>query len=176
MGSTSAQTLKDNSKLFDAPNGSQVGAAQIAGTALKLLNRNGFWVHVEVNGKTGWLKASAVTFASGTSGATAVDTARMSKGNIVATSAARGLSAKDLISGTPKPEEVLKMATSAPDSSSVHSFTVKGGIRFVEQKVTLNVVEMKSKPAAKGPNVSSPGGARSAPSTTSHGKKDGDDW
>ena len=83
-----AQTLKENTGLFDKPDGAKTADAK-AGTPLKITKRQGFWVEVDAGGKKGWVKLGVVNMASTTGGSVALDTGRTGKGNIVSTSAAR---------------------------------------------------------------------------------------
>ena len=101
-----AQTLREDASLSDKAEGAPGATKLKAGSSVKVLKRQGFWVEVDAGGKNGWLKASQLNFTGATGGPTAIDTGRLGTGNIVATSAARGLSAKDLVSGKPNFEEV----------------------------------------------------------------------
>ncbi len=123
-----AQTLREEAALFDKPDGAAQGAKLKAATPLKLLKRQGFWVEVDAGGKTGWLKVSSVSFA-GAAGPVAIDTGRMGTGNIVATSAARGLSAKDLLEGKPNLEEAARLEALSLDASGVAAFRTQGGLQ-----------------------------------------------
>ena len=173
-GSASAQTLKDETRLLDKPSGSPQGPALTAGTAVKVLERQGFWLRVEGSGKSGWLKASSLSFSSGSSGPTAIDTGRMGTGNIVATSAARGLSAKDLMSGSPRRDEVEKLTRlSIGDSNDISAFMAQGLVTPLPQRITMRTPELRraeGSAANTGPNGA--GVASSKPK----GKKNDDDW
>ena len=117
-----AQTVREEAVLLDKPEGKPGTAKVSAGTAVKTLRRQGFWVEVDAAGKVGWLKISQINFAGATGGATAIDTGRLGTGNIVATSAARGLSAKDLLGGQPVFNEAGKLDALTADAASVQAF------------------------------------------------------
>ncbi len=166
--SVSAQTLREDANLIDKPDGAPGPTKLKAGASVKVLKRQGFWVEVDAGGKNGWLKASQLNFTGATGGPTAIDTGRLGTGNIVATSAARGLSAKDLVSGKPNFDEVKKLDTLGFDPAGIDSFVAQGGVVPSKEKIQLAAV----KPAAPAqPASSSSGGA--APTTP---KKDSDEW
>jgi hypothetical protein len=146
-----------------------------AGESLKVVNRQGFWVEVEAaQGKRGWVKVSILSFAAGAGGPTAIDTGRMGTGNIVATSSARGLSAKDLLSGAPRPEEVAKLDAFAADRAAVQNFLASGSITQLTQTIELRVPELPSKKSLPERSDTSKVGAAGS---RSEGKKGGlDDW
>lgn len=133
-----AQTLKENTGLFDKPDGTKTADAK-AGTPLKITKRQGFWVEVDAGGKKGWVKLGVVNMASTTGGSVALDTGRTGKGNIVSTSAARGLSAKDLLQGKPDPQSVVKLESYVLDASVVPAFRTEGGIQPLTEKIALTV-------------------------------------
>jgi hypothetical protein len=133
-----AQTLKENTGLFDKPDGAKTADAK-AGTPLKITKRQGFWVEVDAGGKKGWVKLGVVNMASTTGGSVALDTGRTGKGNIVSTSAARGLSAKDLLQGKPDPQAVVKLESYVLDASVVPAFRTEGGIQPLTEKIALTV-------------------------------------
>jgi len=170
-----AQTARSDTALFLKPDGPASTFLLKAGDQLKVVNRQGFWVEVEAAaGKRGWVKVSALSFAAGTGGPTALDTGRMGTGNIVATSAARGLSAKDLLNGAPRPEEVAKMDAFVADGPAVQNFLASGSITQLTQTIELRVPELPSKKSvperSDTPKVGTTG-------PRSEGKKNGlDDW
>ncbi len=173
-GCASAQTLKDETRLLDKPSGSPQGTALAVGTAVKVLERQGFWLRVEGGGKAGWIKASGLSFSSASSGPTAIDTGRLGTGNIVATSAARGLSAKDLMSGSPRMEEVEKLARlGIGDSNAISAFMSQGLVTPLPERITLRIPE-PTRAAAPAANTGSDG--TGAASSKPKGKKNDDDW
>ena len=143
-GFLSAQTVREEATLLDKPDGKPGNVKLAAGTSLKTLKRQGFWVEVDASGKTGWLKVSQINFAGATSGATAIDTGRLGTGNIVATSAARGLSAKDLVSGQPDFNEAAKLELLTAQPSAVQAFLTAGNVVAINQKIQLTVPQSSS--------------------------------
>ena len=114
---------------------------------MKITKRQGFWVEVDAGGKKGWVKLGVVNMASNSGGSVALDTGRTGKGNIVSTSAARGLSAKDLLQGKPDPQAVVKLESYVLDASVVPAFRTEGGIRPLTEKIALTAPP--AEPAAK---------------------------
>ncbi|MFM8546307.1 MAG: SH3 domain-containing protein, partial [Betaproteobacteria bacterium] len=133
-----AQVMREDAALVDAPDGKAVVLNVKAGTAAKAVKRQGFWVQVDVGGKTGWIKASALNFSSGGGGPTAIDTGRMGQSNIVSTSSARGLSAKDLVSGQPNLEEVAWLESRATPPAALQAFLSGGGVVAASGRVQLS--------------------------------------
>ena len=70
LGSASAQAqvVREDSTLVDTPDGKAVVFNVKAGTSAKAVKRQGFWVQIEVGGKTGWIKASGLSFSGGAGG------------------------------------------------------------------------------------------------------------
>lgn len=164
-----AQTVKEAAVLLDQPDGKPTSIKLAAGAPVKTVKRQGFWVEVDASGKTGWLKVSQINFSGGTGGSTSIDTGRLGTGNIVATSAARGLSAKDLVSGQPNLNEANKLEGLTADPPQVQAFLVAGGVQPLKEKIQLTIP--KPSPAPTTSDSNSPG----APS--GDGKKKGnDDW
>ena len=97
-------------------------------TPIKILKREGFWVQVEVAGAKGWVKLSSVNMAGQTPGITPLDTGRTGKGNVVSTSAARGLSAKDLTLAKPDPAQFEELKRLSVDSNEADKFAKAGGL------------------------------------------------
>ena len=158
-----AQTVREEAVLLDKPEGKPGSIKLSAGNSVKVLRRQGFWVEVDAAGEVGWLKVSQINFAGATGGATAIDTGRLGTGNIVATSAARGLSAKDLVSGQPNFNEAGKLDMLTAEALSVQSFLVAGAVVASNEKFQLS--------APRSSAISAPATAGTAPA----GKKKGDD-
>ena len=135
-----------------------------------MLKRQGFWVNVEIGSLNGWLKVSMVNFAGPNSGTISIDTGRMGTGNIVSTSAVRGLSAKDLVDGKPNFDELHKLESLNMEMSSVLTFMSEGNVKPQEIKVTLSA----PKPISNSVAGTSSGSAGSNNVTTKQ-KKD-EDW
>lgn len=164
-----AQVVREDGALVDAPEGKTVVINVKAGTAAKAVKRQGFWVQVEANGKTGWIKASALSFSGGAGGPTAIDTGRMGQSNIVSTSSARGLSAKDLVSGQPNLGEVVWLESRSVAPPALQTFLDSGGVVAVTGRVQLTALRSAAAATAAGPAVA--GDAKAAPK-----KKGDDDW
>jgi hypothetical protein len=169
-GLLQAQTVREEVVLLDKPEGKLGNVKLAAGSPVKTLKRQGFWVEVDAAGKTGWLKVSQINFAGATGGATAIDTGRLGTGNIVATSAARGLSAKDLISGQPNFEEANKLDTLTAQPAVVQSFLAAGSVVAINQKIQLTAP--RPTPAA----APAAGAGQSSGSSSSTKKKGDDEW
>lgn len=163
------QVLREEAALSDKPEGAPGAVKLKAGSPVKVLKRQGFWVEVDAGGKNGWIKAALINFTGSTGGPTAIDTGRLGTGNIVATSAARGLSAKDLINGKPNFDEVKKLDGLASNPAGVESFVLAGGAVPSKEKIQLTA----AKPAA--PASAAASSAGSAPSNNAK-KKDDDEW
>jgi len=168
--SAHAQTLREEVVLLDKPDGKPGNVKLAVGSPIKTLKRQGFWVEVDAAGKTGWLKVSQINFAGATAGATAIDTGRLGTGNIVATSAARGLSAKDLISGQPNFEEANKLDTLSAQPAMVQSFLAAGSVVAINQKIQLTAP--RPTPAA----TPAAGAGQSSGSSSPTRKKGDDEW
>ena len=165
-----AQTVREEALLLDKPDGKPGNVKLAAGSPVKAVKRQGFWVEVDASGKTGWLKVSQINFAGATGGATAIDTGRLGTGNIVATSAARGLSAKDLVSGQPDFNEVNKLDGLTAPPQMVQSFLVAGGLVALTEKIQLNA----PRPAPTAPKAEGVNSSNNDPSTPK--KKADDEW
>ncbi len=166
------QALREEATLFDKPSGTPSAAKLKAGVAVKVLKREGFWVEVDVAGKAGWLKVSQINFAGASGGPTAIDTGRLGTGNIVATSAARGLSAKDLVSGQANYAEANRLELLTTQSPTVQAFLTSGGVVAIKDKVQLAAV----KPSPASTVQSSTAGANASGDRPNSKKKGDDDW
>ena len=91
----------------------------------------------------------------------------MGKSNIVSTSSARGLSAKDLVSGQPNTEEVawLESRSISPD---IQAFLTSGGVVAISGRIQL--AAPRTAAAATAAQGSS-GDTKNVPK-----KKNDDDW
>lgn len=128
-----------------------------SGTAVKLAKREGFWVEVDAGGAKGWLKLSDITMGAGaTGGIGALDTGRTGKGNIVSTSAARGLSAKELVAAKPDVQEFESLKTLGVSSQDAEQFAQAGGLK-------TRTVAMLSAPAASSNNETGKAAASGGP-------------
>jgi hypothetical protein len=165
------QTMREDAIAFDKPNGKATGHKFVSGSGVKVVRRDGFWIEVNVTGKSGWIKASQVTFSS-PGGSVAIDTGRTGSGNIVSTSAARGLSAKDLLNGKPNLEDVGRLESIRVDSRDVQAFALAGNLRPPSSSIKLSTPAQSS---GRGPVSGSTGTAQ--PTSSGTGKKKSDeDW
>ncbi len=166
-----AQTMREDAIALDKPNGKATSLKFVFGSSVKVIRRDGFWIEVNVAGKSGWIKASQVNFSS-LGGSVVIDTGRMGSGNIVSTSAARGLSAKDLLSGQPNLSDVSRLESIRVEAKDVQTFTLVGNLRPPSSSVSLNT------PAQSlGRGSASGGTGSSQPTSSGSGKKKNDeDW
>ena len=132
-----AQTIKDDAQLFDKPDGNKTSSVK-SGTSIKINKRQGFWVEVEAGSNKGWVKISQVNMSASSGSGIALDTGRAGKGNIVSTSAARGLSAKDLLDGKPDFSAVEKLDGFTLDASVIASFRREANLQAVTEKISLS--------------------------------------
>ena len=122
-GLSEAQTLSKAADLKAEPlmEAKTVKVLAVNSTA-KVLKRQGFWVEIDSGGLKGWVKLSNLSLGtSGGGGISTMDTGRTGTGNIVSTSAARGLSAEDLVAAKPDPlqfEQLKSLAVSATDAEN----------------------------------------------------------
>ena len=101
-----------------------------ANVSVKLLKRQGFWVEVSADGATGWIKLSDVNMSAASGpGLSAVDTGRTGKGNIVSTSAARGLSDKELTSAKPDAQQFEQLKALAVKAVDADNFAQAAGLK-----------------------------------------------
>jgi hypothetical protein len=118
-----------------------------ANTPVKLLKREGFWVEVEAAGLKGWVKLSTVNMGTSSPGLNPMDTGRSGKGNIVSTSAARGLSAKDLTLAKPDPVQFAELQKLAVSSAEAEAFAKSGELHT--RKIALITATPQSSDSAK---------------------------
>lgn len=167
-GAASAQVAREDVTLVDAPEGKAVVLSMKAGTAARVLKRQGFWVQVDVGGKLGWVKASALNYSNGGGGPTAIDTGRLGQSNIVATSATRGMSAKDLVNGKPNLEEVAWLEARSSPNEVLQAFLTSGNVVAIAGRVQLTAPRPSAGQAAtQGLSGEAKGGPK---------KKGDDDW
>lgn len=142
------QTLKEEAALLDKPDGARVATGK-AGASVKIKRRQGFWAEVDMGDKSGWVQLGKLSLAGASGGSVALDTGRSGSGNIVSTSSARGLSAKDLINGKPDEQSVAKLDGFIVDAGAVGKFRTEGGISLLAEKVALVAPAAPAKDAAK---------------------------
>jgi hypothetical protein len=142
------QTLKVEATLMDKPDGAKVATGK-AGTSVKIKRRQGFWAEVEMGDKLGWVQLGNLSLAGASGGSMALDTGRAGSGNIVSTSSARGLSAKDLVNGKPDGRSVAKLDGFIVDAGAIGKFRMEGSIAVLPEKVALATPAAPTKDAAK---------------------------
>ena len=168
-----AQTFNADTPLLASPDATAKPAGQArAGAAAKILKRQGFWLEVEAGGAKGWVKLSAVKLAT-PGGPTAVDTGRLGSGNIVATSAARGLSAKDLLEGRSDEKAVDRLAEWRPESRQLQQFASEGGLSEVRLTAFLQAPRTETTSAA--PREAAESGGSAAGSRPRRNRKGADE-
>ena len=98
---THAQSAKAGATLRAEPTASGKVVKVLSEAApVDVIGRKGFWINVKVVESEGWLSIKELS-ASKSGSKMPINTGRQTKGNIVATSAARGLTAEDLTSANP---------------------------------------------------------------------------
>jgi len=171
-GDAFGQSVREETRLLDKPSGEPRGGKIMPGTAVRLIERQGFWIHVEVSAQRGWLRASQIRFSSDQTGSITLDSGRMGSGNIVSTSAARGLSAKDLLNGKPNFNDVGRLEAIQVDSKNVQAFALAGNLRPPASSIKLNTPAQSSGRGAASGNAGS-----AEPASSGTGKKKNDeDW
>jgi len=133
---------------------------------LKILKREGFWIYVEASAGKGWIKASTATMGSTSSGLSGLSSGREGKGNIVSTSAARGLSSKELVAAKPDFNQVEELQRSSVDSKAAEAFASSG--KLGKRSVALLAAPSKS-------SEPSPAGKQKKPSKPSKDEDEDDD-
>lgn len=171
-GDAFGQSVREETRLLDKPSGEPRGGKIMPGTAVRFIERQGFWIHVEVSSQRGWLRASQIRFSSDQTGSISLDSGRMGSGNIVSISAARGLSAKDLLNGKPNLSDVGRLESIRVDAKDVQAFALAGNLRPPPGSVKLIT------PAPFSGRGIVPGGAglSQPPSSGSEKKKNDEDW
>ena len=141
-----SQSLKADAALFDQPGGAKVGTIK-SSASISVLKRQGLWAQIQSGGRNGWVGLSDLSF-GGASGVANLSTGRTGSGNVVSTSAARGLSAKELLNGRPDSAAVSRMDAWVPDPSRLEKFVADGGAVSVDLASGLRPSSV-SKPASK---------------------------
>lgn len=145
-----------------------------ANTAVKVLKRQGFYVEVEASGAKGWLKASEVSLSKSSGGGLSnLDTGRTGKGNIVSTSAARGLSPKDVIAAKPDHQQVEELKKLGVSASAADEFAAQGGLQ--SRKLALLMPPQGSTGGAASPKTARDGKAAQGSAKKPASKKKSDE-
>jgi hypothetical protein len=141
-----SQTIKVETPLFDLPDGKATKNILKEGVEVKVLSRKGFWVQIEnPNGLKGWVKVGVIKFSDSKIGTVSIDTGRATTGNIVATSASRGLSAVELEKANPNYQDISLIDAFIPRSENILAFTKEGDLMRLD-----NINELLAKNNNKG--------------------------
>ncbi|MEB3151188.1 MAG: hypothetical protein VKL60_19485 [Sphaerospermopsis sp.] len=127
-GNAFSQTIKTETPLFDSPDGKSTKNILKEGAEVKVLNRKGFWVQIESAGLKGWVKVGTIKFSDSKVGGVAIDTGRATTGNIVASSASRGLSAIELEKAKPNFDDIALLDAYIPVTENINSFKKDGDL------------------------------------------------
>lgn len=123
-----AQTFSADTPVLTAPDAAAGPVTQArSGAPAKVLRRQGFWLEVEAGSARGWVRISAVKLAASSAPLT-IDTGRLGANNIVATSAARSMSAQDLIEGPSDNQAVERLPAFRPDPGQLAQFAQAGAL------------------------------------------------
>jgi hypothetical protein len=98
--------------------------------SVKVLEKKGFWVKIEADGKSGWVKLSDIELPSISNNIDPLSTGRAANGNIVNTAGVRGLSPEELKGAKPNTaalEIAIKNSELIKDSD-IASFISGGGL------------------------------------------------
>jgi hypothetical protein len=137
-----------------------------AAAKVAIARREGFWVQVSAGPARGWLRVTDLSFAQpgGAVSLAGLDSGRLGKNNIVATSAARGLSVSDLQQAKPDFAAVAALTSLSAQPATLQAFRAAGALR----EVTLAPLPQRSGSAR-------PAAAATAPAPAAKGK-DNEDW
>lgn len=144
-----SQQVKNDTPLVssDQPGAISVGTVK-SGVSAKVLERRGFWVKIDAGGLTGWIKISSLQFGNGGTSKITLDTGRMTTGNIVSTSAARGMTKGEFLESTPDESALALLKSDVPAADAVVKFSEIG--RLMPKKIAaLAVPAVNPKPAAE---------------------------
>ncbi len=139
-----------------------------ANAPAKLLKRQGFWVEIESGGASGWVKLSDLNMGSGGASISAMDTGRTGKGNIVSTSAARGLSAKELTAAKPDVQQFEQLRALSVSAADAEAFAQAGGLK-------VRTVALLAAPSAAASSGGGGGSASAGPARRKPAKSADDD-
>lgn len=98
--------------------------------SVKVLEKKGFWVKIEADGKSGWVKLNDIELPSISNNIDPISTGRAANGNIVNTAGVRGLSPEELKGAKPNTaalEVAIKNSELIKDSD-IASFMSGGGL------------------------------------------------
>lgn len=96
-----AIVIKNTSLYKEASASASISISIEAKKSVKIIEKKGFWVKIESNGQSGWLKLNDIELPSATNKIDALTTGRTSSGNVVNTAGVRGLSPDELKNAKP---------------------------------------------------------------------------
>lgn len=96
-----AITLKNTTLFKDASTSSASSISIEAKKTVKVIEKKGFWVKIDFNGQSGWLKLNDLELPNIQPNVNALSTGRTSSGNVVNTAGVRGFSPEDLKNSKP---------------------------------------------------------------------------
>ena len=96
-----AITLKNTALYKDASISSASSISIEAKKTVKIIEKKGFWVKIDFNGQSGWLKLNDLELPNIKPNVDAISTGRASSDNVVNTAGVRGLSPEDLKNSKP---------------------------------------------------------------------------
>jgi hypothetical protein len=125
-----ARTFQGTQLRQDPSATSQKIADVAAKKSVKVLEKKGFWVKIEAEGKSGWIKLSDIELPSISNNIDPLSTGRKANGNIVNTAGVRGLSPEELKGAKPNTEalEVAIKNSELIKDSDIASFMSGGGL------------------------------------------------
>ncbi len=144
--SVASQTLSGPTNLRSEPTAeARIIKQLVQGAEIKIIKRQGFYLEIESAGSKGWIKASEVSLSKPQSSALSnIDTGRTGKGNIVSTSAARGLSSKELLAAKPDFQQTDQLKSFAVSPQASQDFAGQGGLQTRKLVLLAKPPEPKS--------------------------------
>ena len=141
---THAQNAKAGATLRAEPTASGKVVKVLSEAApVNVIGRKGFWINVKIAGSEGWLSIKELS-ASKRGSRTSINTGRQTKGNIVATSAARGLTAEDLTSAKPDFDAFGQLTMLGVTAGDAAQFAKEGQLASRELKMLSGPTGSKS--------------------------------
>lgn len=145
---THAQSAKAGATLRAEPTASGKVVKVLSEAApVDVIGRKGFWINVKVVESEGWLSIKELS-ASKSGSKMPINTGRQTKGNIVATSAARGLTAEDLTSANPDFDAFGQLTGLGVTAGDAEQFAKEGKLASRELAMLSGPTGSKSRVAA----------------------------
>ena len=146
---------------------------------VKVLEKKGFWVKIEADGKSGWVKLSDIELPSISNNIDPISTGRVANGNIVNTAGVRGLSPEELKSAKPNTlalEVAIKNSELIKDSD-IANFINGGGLTPRSSTPQIKAVKttlMGNTESSEAPKNNSTSNKKTSKSTKEN--NDNKDW